>query len=95
MTVELDGSIRIAWNTAEHSEIRVYAPRRSNAELVEFARHVADHALVARTLPELRSELRQRFKATFEIDSRTSRGTGGRFVLVSLLPPPGEPNPDI
>lgn len=91
----MDGSVRIAWTTGEHSEIRVYAPKRSNAELTAFARRVADHALVARSLPELRRELRQEFLATFDIDSRTSRGAeGGGLVIVRLLPPRGEPNPD-
>ena len=95
MTVEMDGSVHIAWTTNEHSEIRVYAPKRSNEELTAFARRVADHALVARSLPELRRELREEFKATFDIDSRPprSRDEAGS-VVIRLLPPRGEPNPE-
>jgi hypothetical protein len=92
MTVELDGSIRIAWSAEGHDMIRVYAPRRPPEELAAFARRVADHALVNRSVRELRVVLRSEFDATFDIDSRRARVGDPPFVLVRLHPPPGIPN---
>jgi hypothetical protein len=94
MTVEMDGSIRIAWSADAHEGIRVYAPRRSPGELTSFARRVADHALVNRSVPELRGALRREFGGTFDIESRRERAGTTPYVLVELHPPRGTPHPD-
>jgi hypothetical protein len=94
VTVELDGSIRIAWNAEGHDTIRVYASRRTAEELASFARSVADHALVNRTVRELRVALREEFDGTFDIDSRRERAGQTPFVMIALHPPRGIPNPE-
>jgi hypothetical protein len=94
VTVELDGSIRIAWNAEGHDTIRVYAPRRTAEELASFAQSVADHALVNRTVRELRVALREEFDGTFDIDSRRERAGRTPFVMVAMHPPRGIPNPE-
>jgi hypothetical protein len=94
VTVELDGSIRIAWSADAHDGIRVYAPRRGRQELTSFARRVADHALVNRSVRELRVALRQEFDGTFDIESRRERAGATPFVMVELHPPPGVPSPE-
>jgi hypothetical protein len=94
VTVELDGSVRIAWSAEEHDTIRVYAPRRPPEELTAFARRVADHALLNRTVRDLRVALRHEFDGTFDIESRRSRVGDAPFVFVRLHPPRGIPNPE-
>ena len=91
----MDGSIRIGWDADGYSAIRVYARRRPQDELLSFGSRVGDVALLNRTVPDLHAALRAEFDATFDLDPRGARGDGEEpFVLVSLHPPPGEPNPD-
>ena len=99
MTPDISGAIRIAWAGDGYDSIRVVAPRRTRAELDEFARGVADEALLNRTAHDLRAALRRRFDVTFDFDARDARrlaATAGDapHILVTLHPPRGEPNPD-
>lgn len=92
---ELDGSVVIAWDAEDYRQIRVTGWRRSREELAEFARGVADVALLNRTVGTLRTALRERFGGTFDLDARSGRDRVPEpHVLVSMLPPRGEPNPD-
>ncbi len=96
---EPDGSVRIAWTGNDHTSIKVAAPRREWEELSAFARDVADVALLNRDLPALHAALRSRFGATFELETRAEPDAReeeqtGEFVLVTLHPPQGMPNPD-
>ncbi len=93
MTIELDGSLRIAWDADGYRTIRVSAPRRSHDELAEFGRMVADEALVNRTVAALRMALRHLAGATFDLDTRATGG-GEPYIDVVLHPPRGIPNPD-
>lgn len=92
MTLELDGSIRIAWQAEDFGGIRVSAPRHSTAELSSFAREVADVALLNRTVAELRHALRTRFGGTFDFETRSPAREP--YIQVVLHPPRAEPNPD-
>jgi hypothetical protein len=99
MTPDISGAVRIAWAGDGFESIRVVAPRRRQAELDEFARGVADEALLNRTVHDLRAALRARFGGTFDLDARDARRLGAAardapHVLVTLHPPRGEPNPD-
>ena len=99
MRPDISGAVRIAWSGEGYEQIRVVAPRRSRQELDDFARGVADEALLNRTLQDLRSALRRRFDGTFDVDGRDARRLGRNptdepHVLVTLHPPRGEPNPD-
>jgi hypothetical protein len=98
MRPDIAGAIRIAWAADGYQSITVSAPRRSRAELEEFARGVADEALLNRSVRELHTALRRRFGATFEIDRRPSPAPAdaelGSTLALSLDPPRGEPNPD-
>ena len=99
MTPDISGAIRIAWSSDGFESIRVAAPRRTRAELDEFARGVADEALLNRTVSDLRAALRRRFLGTFDFEVRDERRLGPAsrdtpHVLVTLHPPRGEPNPD-
>jgi hypothetical protein len=93
---EMDGSVRIAWEADGFVGVRVVALRRSRSELVEYARRVADAALMNRTVGTLRSALRHEFDGAFEFDTGVGRGDRqDRHVVVTFHPPRGEPNPDI
>ncbi|HET7676750.1 MAG TPA: hypothetical protein VFK38_02780 [Candidatus Limnocylindrales bacterium] len=91
---DIESAVRIAWTAEGYETITVLAPRRSREELDNFARGVADEALLNRSLHGLRSALRQRFDGTFEFDHRRRDGEGRPIVLVKLHPPRGQPNPD-
>jgi hypothetical protein len=92
---ELDGSVVIAWEAEGYRQIRVTGWRRSREELTDFARGVADVALLNRSVPTLRTALRERFGGTFDLDARTARDRISEpQVLVSMHPPKGEPNPE-
>lgn len=88
-----DGSIRIAWQAEPFEAIVVRARFRPAAELEDFARGVADVALLERSLPDLRTALRKRFPGAFDLVTDEPQGRPGR-VIVTFHPPPGEPNPD-
>jgi hypothetical protein len=93
--VEIDGTETIAWDADGFLAIKVSAPRRSRAELTEFARGVADVALLERTLVRLQGGLRERFPGAFDLlPQRHVREGEVPHVLVRLHPPKGEPNPD-
>ena len=95
MLGEMDGSVRIDWSADQAELIRVYAPRRDTEELTAFARRVADHALLNRTVADLRSALRAEFDATFDLEERDPEGADAKgYVVVTLHPPQGLPNPD-
>lgn len=94
MIPELDGSVVIAWEADGYGQIRVLGLRRSRGELTEFARGVADVALVNRTVHTLRTALRERFGGTFDLQTGPGRDRAERDLLVSMHPPKGEPNPD-
>jgi hypothetical protein len=88
-----DGSIRIAWQAERYEAILVRARFRPATELDEFARGVADLALLERTLPDLRTALRTRYPGAFDLVTDEPLDAPGR-VIVNFHPPRGEPNPD-
>jgi hypothetical protein len=88
-----DGSIRIAWQADGFEAIFVRARFRPAPELHGFAKGVADVALLERTLPDLRTELRKRYPGEFDLITDEPVSAPGR-VIVSFHPPRGEPNPD-
>jgi hypothetical protein len=88
-----DGSIRIAWQADGFEAIYVRARFRPALELDEFARSVADVALLERTLPDLRTALRKHYPGEFDLITEEPVSAPGR-VIVSFHPRRGEPNPD-
>lgn len=88
-----DGSIRIAWQADGFEAILVRARFRPAPELDDFARAVADVALLERTLPDLRSALRKRYPGEFDLITDEPVDAPWN-VIVSFHPPPGQPNPD-
>jgi hypothetical protein len=88
-----DGSIRIAWQADGFEAIYVRARFRPALELDEFARSVADVALLERTLPDLRTALRKHYPGAFDLITEEPVSASGR-VIVSFHPRRGEPNPD-
>jgi hypothetical protein len=88
-----DGTIRIAWLSEPFDSVVVRARFRPREELDEFAREVADLALLERTLPDLRTALRKRFPGEFDLITQESVSAPWQAV-VSFHPPPGDPNPD-
>ena len=89
----MDRSARIAWTADGLEAIHVYAPRRSDEELADFARGVADEALLNRTVHDLVAALRRLYDGTFEVQRRV-RGGGEARLHITLHPPRGTPNPD-
>ncbi|CAN5553351.1 MAG: hypothetical protein H0V12_01855 [Chloroflexi bacterium] len=95
MIGEMDGSARIAWAADGYETIRVLAPRRSQSELADFARSVADAALFNRSVGTLRTALREELGAVFDLrgdDARAHRTSTD--LIVTIHPPPADPNPD-
>jgi hypothetical protein len=93
--IELDGSLRLAWAAEGFTTIRIFAPRRERAELLAFARAVADAALVERTVGGLRTALQRHYPGAFELrPQRLPREGEEPYLVVTLDPPRGEPNPD-
>ena len=88
-----DGSIRIAWQADGFEAIFVRARFRPAPELDDFAKGVADVALLERTLSDLRTELRKRYPGEFDLITDGSMSAPSH-VIVSFHPPRGEPNPD-
>ena len=91
--MEPDGSIRIAWNAHGYEAIHVYARFWPQAQVTDFARGVADAALVNRTVADLRRDLRARFPGMLEIEAPDADAPDRR-VRISFHPPRGQPNPD-
>ena len=91
--LQQDGSIRIAWHADGFEAIFVRARFRPAPELADFAKGVADLALLERTLPDLRSALRKQFPGEFDLLTDEPVSAPWR-VIVSFHPPRGEPNPD-
>lgn len=91
--LQQDGSIRIAWQADGFEAILVRARFRPAGELHDFAKVVADVALLERTLPDLRTALRSRYPGEFDLVTDEPVSTPGR-VIVTFHPPRGEPNPD-
>ena len=91
--LQQDGSIRISWSAEAFDSIFVRARFRPHEELEEFARLVADVALLERTLSDLRTALRKRFPGSFDLITQESVSKPWH-VVVSFHPPRGEPNPD-
>ncbi|HWH24436.1 MAG TPA: hypothetical protein VNW68_06045 [Candidatus Limnocylindria bacterium] len=92
--MEADGSIRISWQADGFEAIHVSAPFWPAVELAEFARGVADVALINRTVHDLRRGLRATFGGRFDIQSPDADAPDRR-VLIVFHPPPGTPNPDL
>ncbi|CAN5697090.1 hypothetical protein BH18CHL1_BH18CHL1_08990 [soil metagenome] len=90
---ELDEGVRIAWTADGFESIQVVAPWRPAEDLAAFARAVADAALIERTLAALSIALRRDHPGAFELVPVRHDKRGAK-VIVRLLPPPGEPNPD-
>ena len=88
-----DGSIRIAWQADGFEAIFVRARFRPAGELEDFAKGVADVALLERTLADLRTALRKHYPGAFELVTDEPVSAPGR-VIISFHPPRGEPNPD-
>jgi len=91
--LQQDGSIRIAWQADGFEAIFVRARFRPAPDLDEYARTVADVALLERTLPDLRTALRKAYPGQFDLVTDEPASRPGR-VIVSFHPPPGQPNPD-
>jgi hypothetical protein len=91
--LQQDGSIRIAWQADGFEAILVRARFRPAGELDDFAKGVADVALLERTLSDLRTALRSRYPGEFDLITDEPVATPGR-VIVTFHPPRGEPNPD-
>lgn len=99
MRPDIEGAIRIAWSADPYETIKVLAPRRGREELEEFARGVADEALLERTVHDLRVALRQRFDGTFDLETREARVRSDAseeeaHILVTVHPPRTEGDPD-
>jgi hypothetical protein len=91
--LQQDGSIRIAWHADGYDAILVRARFRPPEQRDDFARGVADVALLERSLPDLRTALRKRFPGAFDL--LTEEPVSGSWrVIVSFHPPPGEPRPE-
>jgi hypothetical protein len=91
--VERDGSIRIAWHADGFEAIHVRARFRTPEELAEWARGIADEALLERTVRGLHARLRTRYPGAFDLSTREPAGGPGT-VLVTFHPPRGTPRPD-
>ena len=91
--MELDGSVRIAWNADSFEAIHVLARFWPDDHLQRLARGVADVALTNRTLHDLRRGLRGRFGGTFDLQA-PDEDAPDRRVLITFHPPPGEPQPE-
>ena len=85
--------IRIAWQADGFEAILVRARFRPPAQLEDFARGVADVALLERTLSDLRTALRAAVPGRLRPRHRRT-GDPPWQVIVRFHPPPGEPNPD-
>ncbi len=94
MDVQADGSVRISWSADGYESIDVEGRWRSRIELDDFAREVADAALLNRSVEELRTALRRRLGATFDLVELRHDPRGPRLVT-RLHPPRGTPNPDV
>ena len=93
VTEEMDRSIRIAWAAEGFQSVQVFAPRRSESELGDFARGVADAALLNRSSAGLLVALRRAYDGTFDLREDVV-DAHDRRVIVTLHPPRGNPNPD-
>jgi hypothetical protein len=91
--LQQDGSIRIAWQADGFEAILVRARFRPPGELDDFAKGVADVALLERTLPDLRTALRSRYPGAFDLITDERVSTPGQ-VIITFHPPRGKPNPD-
>lgn len=91
--VERDGSIRIEWHADGFEAIFVRARFRTPDELAEWARGIADEALLERTVRDLHTRLRDRYPGAFDLTTRRPAGQPGS-VLISFHPPKGTPRPD-
>ena len=91
--LQQDGSIRIAWQADGFEAIFVRARFRPAIELDDYARTVADVALLERTLADLRTALRKHYPGEFDLVTDEPISRPGR-VIISFHPPRGEPNPD-
>jgi hypothetical protein len=91
--LQQDGSIRIAWQAGGFEAIFVRARFRPAPDLNDYAKNVADVALLERTLPDLRSALRKRYPGEFDLITDEPVSTPWR-VIISFHPPRGQPNPD-
>jgi len=93
MSLQSDGSLRIAWLTDGYEAIHVQARFWPPDHLHRLAQDVADVALTNRTLHDLRRGLRQRFEGSFDMEA-PDQDAPDRRVLISFHPPRGRPNPD-
>jgi hypothetical protein len=91
--LQQDGSIRIAWQAGGFEAIFVRARFRPAPDLNDYAKNVADVALLERTLPDLRSALRKRYPGEFDLITDEPVSAPWR-VIISFHPPRGQPNPD-
>lgn len=91
--LQQDGSIRIAWQADGFEAIFVRARFRPALDLDDYAKNVADVALLERTLPDLRSALRKRYPGEFDLITDEPVSAPWR-VIISFHPPRGQPNPD-
>jgi hypothetical protein len=91
--VERDGSIRIAWHADGFEAIHVRARFRTSEELADWARGIADEALLERSVRGLHARLRQRYPGAFDLQTRERPGEPG-IVVVTFHPPRGTPRPD-
>ncbi len=93
MTLEMDGSMRIAWSADGFDAIHVYARWRPREDLEAYARGVADAALFNRSLSDLRIALRHAYPGAFDLEA-VRHGRSEPRVIVRFHPPRGRPNPD-
>jgi hypothetical protein len=93
VSLQSDGSVRIAWLADGYEAIHVYARFWPAEQLADYAAGVADVALTNRTLHDLRRGLRQRFAGLFEMEAPDADAPDRR-VAIFFHPPRGEPNPD-
>jgi hypothetical protein len=93
LTLESDGSIRIAWEAEGYVAIHVYARFWPLSTLTEFASGVADIALTNRSVAEVRRAMRARYPGEFDMEAPDADAPDRR-IRVNFHPPRGEPNPD-
>lgn len=93
MSLQSDGSLRIAWLADGYEAIHVQAHFWPPDHLQRLAQGVADVALTNRTLHDLRRGLRQRFDGSFDMEA-PDQDAPDRRVLINFHPPRGRPNPD-
>lgn len=93
MTLQSDGSIRIAWEADGYVAVHVYARFWPSRVLSELASGVADICLTNRTVGDVRRQMRTRYPGEFDMEAPDADAPDRR-IRINFHPPRGTPNPD-